>query len=133
MLWVVSCAGLLLIGACNGGDPGTEGTETSTSTTASSPATVTTTDLAGESASTTTTVPVTKVFDADKMQDDVRDLLTGSYEVEDVQSVSCPAHQEVRAGNTFDCDVTISGDWHTVTITVNSDDGHYEVGAPEPK
>ncbi|OLR93439.1 DUF4333 domain-containing protein [Actinokineospora bangkokensis] len=73
---------------------------------------------------------VTKVFDQGAVQDGVKGVLTGKYSVADVESVSCPADQEVKKDARFSCKVTIGGQEKTVNITVRSDDGEYEVAPP---
>ncbi|WP_424186186.1 DUF4333 domain-containing protein [Actinokineospora sp. G85] len=70
------------------------------------------------------------VFDQSAVQDGVKGILTGKYSVENVESVTCPADQEVRAGNKFTCEATIGGEKRTVSITVRTDDGEYEVAPP---
>ncbi|MFF5987395.1 DUF4333 domain-containing protein [Prauserella flavalba] len=76
---------------------------------------------------------VSKVFDNQTMQNDIQRVLTDSYGVENVESVSCPSDQPVEVDSTFQCDVTVGGEQQAVTIKVKSEDGHYEVGALEPK
>ncbi|EWC59114.1 hypothetical protein UO65_5605 [Actinokineospora spheciospongiae] len=72
----------------------------------------------------------TKVFDQNAVQDGVKSILTGKYSVENVESVSCPADQEVKKDARFTCDVTIGGEQKKVNITVRSDEGEYEVAPP---
>ncbi|TDV44883.1 DUF4333 domain-containing protein [Actinophytocola oryzae] len=78
----------------------------------------------------------TKVFDQSALQGDegVKKILVNDYKYENIESVSCPADQEVKQGNKFDCTVKIGGDDPkdlTVQITVTSDDGQYQVALPE--
>ncbi|WP_051442410.1 DUF4333 domain-containing protein, partial [Saccharomonospora iraqiensis] len=86
---------------------------------------------AGESARTGA-APVTKVFDEASMRRSVRSMLTDSYDLSDVASVTCPSEQPVEAGARFDCTAVVDGEPHLVPITVRDDDGRYEVGYPEP-
>src|SRR6476469_2091990 len=78
----------------------------------------------------------TKVFDQSSLQGDegVKKVLVNDYKVENIQSVSCPADQEVKSGNKFSCKVKVGGDDPkelTVQITVTSDDGQYQVALPQ--
>jgi hypothetical protein len=78
----------------------------------------------------------TKVFDQAALQGDegVKKVLVNDYKVENIESVSCPADQEVKQGNKFQCTVKQGGDDPkdlTVQITVTSDDGEYQVALPE--
>jgi hypothetical protein len=67
--------------------------------------------------------------------DGVKKILVDEYKVENVESVTCPADQEVKQGNKFDCQVKIGGDEPkevTVTITVtNEENAEYQVSLPE--
>ncbi|HEV8555607.1 MAG TPA: DUF4333 domain-containing protein [Actinophytocola sp.] len=81
-----------------------------------------------------------KVFDQGALEGDngVKKVLIGSYGVQKdtIQSVSCPADQEVKQGNKFQCTVKLGGDNPkdlVVDITVRNDGGEYEVGAPRDK
>jgi hypothetical protein len=78
----------------------------------------------------------TKVFDQNALQGDdgVKKILVEDYKVENIESVSCPADQEVKQGNKFTCTVKIGGDEPTemtVNITVTNDEGEYQVALPE--
>jgi hypothetical protein len=81
----------------------------------------------------------TKVFDQNALQGDggVKKILVEDYKIENIESVSCPADQEVKVGNKFTCTVKQGGDDPkelTVQITVTSeDDGQYQVALPEEK
>jgi uncharacterized protein DUF4333 len=70
-------------------------------------------------------------FDNSAVQRGVQTILTDSYGIDKVSNVSCPAGQEVKVGKTFDCTVTIDNQQRTVTITVKSDQGDYEVSQPK--
>jgi hypothetical protein len=78
-----------------------------------------------------------KVFDEGALEGDngVRKILVENYNepAEDIEGVDCPADQEVKQGNTFDCKVTIRGEEQTVKITVVNEDGQYEVSTPAGK
>lgn len=73
-------------------------------------------------------------FDNNAVQTDVQKILTDApdagFGLSDVGSVTCPSGQEVTAGHTFSCDVSVGGEAKKVTITVKDDTGTYEVGYP---
>jgi uncharacterized protein DUF4333 len=76
-----------------------------------------------------------KVFDETALEGDngVKKILTGDYNVQNVESVDCPADVEVRQGNTFQCKVKIGGDEpkeQTVNVTIKDNEGQYEVAPP---
>lgn len=78
----------------------------------------------------------TKVFDQSALQGEegVKKILVNDYKVPNIESVSCPADQEVKQGNKFECTVKVGGEDPkdlTVQITVTSDDGQYQVALPE--
>jgi hypothetical protein len=77
-----------------------------------------------------------RVFDDAALEgpDGIQKILTEEYKVENVESVSCPADQEVKVGYKFTCTVKQGGDDPkdlTVEITVTSDEGQYQVALPE--
>lgn len=77
-----------------------------------------------------------KVFDQTALQGEegVKKILVNDYKVENIESVTCPADQEVKQGNKFECKVKVGGEDPkelTVQITVTSDDGQYQVALPE--
>lgn len=74
-----------------------------------------------------------KVFDEAALEgpDGVQKILVNDYKLENIESVDCPADQEVEQGSKFNCVVMQGGDELTVQITVISDDGQYQVGLPE--
>ena len=76
-----------------------------------------------------------KVFDETALEGDngVKKILVENYNepAEDISKVDCPADEEVKQGNTFDCKVTIRDEEQTVKITVVNNDGQYEVSTPE--
>ena len=66
----------------------------------------------------------------------VEKILIDDYGVpaDQIQSVDCPADQEVKAGNKFTCYVQLGGDnpgEKKVDITVVDDSGEYQVGLPQ--
>lgn len=71
------------------------------------------------------------VFDEVAMVDGVRDLLTRSYGVSGVEEVRCPPDQAVKVGHRFQCVVVIDGEERSVTITVRTETGEFEVSTPE--
>ncbi|MDT8912711.1 DUF4333 domain-containing protein [Amycolatopsis sp. PS_44_ISF1] len=75
----------------------------------------------------------TEVFNNAQMQTDVAKLLTGTYKIEGVSGVTCPAEQKVADGARFECTATISGKPQQVPITVKGTDGNYEVSPPVSK
>ena len=78
-----------------------------------------------------------KVFDEFALEGDdgVKKVLVENYNEPkaDISKVDCPADQEVKQGNTFECKVTIRDQEQTVKITVVNNDGQYEVSTPEGK
>jgi hypothetical protein len=72
---------------------------------------------------------ITKVLDQTSVQNGVKQML-GTYG-DTATSVSCPAKQEVKAGTTFTCTATIGGKQQQVTVTVQNDNGDYQVGHPQ--
>jgi hypothetical protein len=81
-----------------------------------------------------------KVFDQTALEGDngVKKVLISSYGVtkDQIQSVTCPANEEVKQGNKFSCTVKLGGDSPkelVVDITVRNDSGEYEVGNPHDK
>lgn len=74
---------------------------------------------------------VTTTFDSSSVESGVKKILTDSYNITGVGSVSCPSGQEVTDGNTFQCTVMIQGTQKKVTITVKGSDGEYVVGRPK--
>ncbi|MFD4367489.1 DUF4333 domain-containing protein [Rhodococcus sp. NPDC058521] len=69
-------------------------------------------------------------LDQTAAQEGVTTIVTESYGAEDVEGVSCPADQEVKKGNSFDCDLTVDGEQKSVTLTFTDDEGTYEVSRP---
>jgi uncharacterized protein DUF4333 len=78
-----------------------------------------------------------KVFDEAALEGDngVKKILIENYNEpkDDISKVDCPADQEVKQGNTFECKVTIRDQEQSVKITVVNNDGQYEVSTPEGK
>ncbi|MDA3647562.1 DUF4333 domain-containing protein [Saccharopolyspora indica] len=73
---------------------------------------------------------VRSVFDASSVEKGVEQTLKDSYGLAGVGSVSCPGGQAVQTGNRFDCQVRIGAEDKTVTVTVKTSKGVYEVGHP---
>jgi hypothetical protein len=75
-----------------------------------------------------------KVFDERQVTSGVTGVLTGAaptgYGLTGVSDVSCPSGQEVKAGTSFECTLTLNGAPKTVTVEVKSDDGLYQVNPP---
>jgi hypothetical protein len=65
------------------------------------------------------------------VQVSVTKILTDTYKIEGIKTVSCPAKQEVKQGSTFDCAVALGDVVKKVTLTITSDGGDYEVGTPQ--
>lgn len=78
-----------------------------------------------------------KVLDEAALEGDggVRKVLIENYDepADEVGAVDCPADQEVKAGNTFECTVVIRDEEMTVKITVVNEDAQYEVATPQGK
>lgn len=84
---------------------------------------------------TTATTPVSfspqpKLFDHGAVAEGVRQVLTQSFQVTELGAVLCPPAQPVRAGHSFECQAQIGAEQRSVPITVKTDEGEYEVGAP---
>lgn len=73
----------------------------------------------------------TKVLDQASVQDGVKNIVQNTYKSGNVSSVSCPPGQQVKAGNSFDCTITVDGQQKTVHVTVKDASGQYEVGQPK--
>jgi Domain of unknown function (DUF4333) len=75
-----------------------------------------------------------KVFDERQVTSGVTSVLTGTaptgYGLTGVSDVSCPSGQEVKAGTSFQCTLTINGAPKTVNIKVIDDQGTYQVDPP---
>lgn len=71
-----------------------------------------------------------RVFDAPVLEEGVHRILTEEYYVAGVDDVRCPANEEVKVGRQFECEVVIEGTRRSVTITVRSEEGEYEVEPP---
>jgi hypothetical protein len=71
-----------------------------------------------------------KVFDSAALQAGVTSVLTNNYQV-NATNVTCPANQPVQVGSRFPCSLLVDGQQETVTVTVISGDGQFEVGRPQ--
>jgi hypothetical protein len=69
-------------------------------------------------------------LDAEAAQAGVAKVLTESYGATEVGEVSCPDDQEVRAGRSFECTLTVDGEHRSVSLTFTDDQGTYEVSRP---
>ncbi|MFD6882848.1 DUF4333 domain-containing protein [Rhodococcus sp. NPDC060084] len=76
------------------------------------------------------TLGATTTLDAEAAEAGVAKVLTESYGATEVGDVSCPTGQEVAAGNSFACTVTVDGQYRSVTLTFTDDAGTYEVSRP---
>lgn len=72
---------------------------------------------------------ITKVLDQQAVQSGVQQMLASYGDT--ATAVSCPSGQEVKAGTTFTCTATIDGQQRKVTITVQDENGNYQVGHPQ--
>jgi hypothetical protein len=122
---VVGPACLVLLAACGSGTTTAPSTQTVTVTPEIGGAA---SDAPGETAPSAT--PQGKVFDTAAVQDSVKKIVTDDYRVAGVKDVTCPAKQEVKEGNTFDCAVSVGDAVKKVTVTVTDADGGYKVSAP---
>jgi hypothetical protein len=75
--------------------------------------------------------PASRVFDTTALENGVRQVLTQAYGLPDVTGVRCPSGQVVQVGISFDCAVTVAGQPKTVTLTVQTPDGTYQVSVPK--
>ncbi|QHE69358.1 hypothetical protein GFS60_02923 [Rhodococcus sp. WAY2] len=76
------------------------------------------------------TVFGTDTLDQKAAEEGVERIVTESYGAENVSGVSCPADQEVKEGNSFECTLTVDGEKKQVTLTFTDDKGTYEVSRP---
>lgn len=132
VLLVMLSGGCLLLAACDsGGGEGATPSLTLAETTSSS--TAVESMVSSRPSDDTTSAPLTplpRVFDPHVMRDSVLRILTDSYGIEGVESVTCPPDQPVEVGLTFECTAVVDGDTQPVPITVKNEDGEYEVGYP---
>lgn len=96
---------------------------------------VTTTEGAEEDTTGASPVPTptetVRFFDVEKMNADVRRVVTEDYGLERVRDVSCPRNEPVEVGASFVCYIQVAGDERKVAITVENEKGRYRVGAPK--
>ncbi|WP_020673493.1 DUF4333 domain-containing protein [Amycolatopsis nigrescens] len=117
----VSCLGILAVAGCEsaGEKPPATSSPAAPPPPAGSPV-----------SSPVSLTPVPKILDQSAVQDGVRQVLVQSFQLEEVETVGCPAGQAVEVGHVFDCTASIAGEEKTVTVTVKTAQGEYEVGAP---
>lgn len=72
-----------------------------------------------------------RFFDAERMNADVRRVVTRDYGLRRVQDVTCPRNEPVEVDASFVCSVELADGEREVTITVETGQGRYRVGAPE--
>lgn len=108
----LAALGTVLVTGCSGGAEPAPGPLTDTST-------------------STGLGPAQRIFDTIALQNGVKQVLTQSYQLADVGAVHCPSQQEVQVGISFDCTVELGGRTKSVTLTVKSADGTYEVSQPK--
>lgn len=128
---VTVIAGLCLAAACHPGErddsSGGEGTGAAPTTTAPS-TTASGSAPSGGASSPAQPTETARVFDVERMNRDVRRVLTDDYALSHVGDVACPRNRPVEPGTRFACYVDVAGDQRTVMISVQNDDGRYEVG-----
>ncbi|MEU4470079.1 DUF4333 domain-containing protein [Micromonospora sp. NPDC023888] len=71
-----------------------------------------------------------KVFDTAALQRGVLTVLRENYQL-DADEVACPVAPPVTVNNRFSCSARIAGEPRTVTVTVVSSAGRFEVGRPD--
>lgn len=71
-----------------------------------------------------------RVFDTAAVQQGVLSVLRDDYQL-DADLVTCPPGRMVTVGSRFSCSVQVAGVPRTVTVTVLSPDGRFEVGRPQ--
>jgi len=76
------------------------------------------------------TIGAKTTLDADAAEAGVARVLTESYGATQVGDVTCPSDQEVAAGRSFECTLTVDGQYRSVTLTFTDNDGTYEVSRP---
>ncbi|WP_165436125.1 DUF4333 domain-containing protein [Amycolatopsis suaedae] len=82
---------------------------------------------------TSTSLPVVpRELDQAAVEEGVRKVLTESFQLKDVTDVDCPGKQPVRVGHEFTCTASVEGERRSIPVTVKTDEGRYEVGAPKP-
>ncbi|EHR51087.1 hypothetical protein SacmaDRAFT_2848 [Saccharomonospora marina XMU15] len=131
VLLVMLSGGCLLLAACDsGGGKGARPSLTLAETTSSSTAVESMVSRPSDDTTSAPLTPLPRVFDPHVMRDSVLRILTDSYGIEGVESVTCPPDQPVEVGLTFECTAVVDGDTQPVPITVKNEDGEYEVGYP---
>ncbi|AOS63238.1 DUF4333 domain-containing protein [Actinoalloteichus hymeniacidonis] len=72
----------------------------------------------------------TRVFDENAVEEAVTRIVREDYGASEVSDVTCPAGRPLEAGTSFDCTATVDGEQSTITISVQTDEGEYQVGQP---
>ncbi|MEU8256632.1 DUF4333 domain-containing protein [Micromonospora inaquosa] len=70
-----------------------------------------------------------KVFDTAALQQGVLSVLRDDYQL-DADLVACPPGRAVTVGSRFSCSAQVAGVPRTITVTVVSSDGRFEVSRP---
>ncbi|GAA1193191.1 DUF4333 domain-containing protein [Prauserella alba] len=129
-------AGIVCLGwltACNqplGDEEPAPGTGAAAETTSAS-TTAGTDDGATGSSPVPSPTETVRFFDVERMNADVRRVVTEDYGLERVREVSCPRNEPVEVGASFTCYVELPGGERTVSITVETEKGRYRIGVPE--
>ncbi|TYB95408.1 DUF4333 domain-containing protein [Micromonospora sp. WP24] len=71
-----------------------------------------------------------KVFDTAALQQGVLTVLRDDYQL-DANNVACPTGQSVKVEHRFSCSAQVAGVPKTISVTVKSSDGRFEVGRPQ--
>ncbi|MGC4859749.1 DUF4333 domain-containing protein [Micromonospora sp. DT41] len=71
-----------------------------------------------------------KVFDTAALQQGVLSVLRDDYLL-DADLVTCPPGRPVTLGSRFSCSAQVAGRPKTITVTVVSSDGRFEVARPQ--
>lgn len=128
----LACLGLLTACDHSAGDEQAgpqPGAATASSTKPAASATPTDQAPAAGSSPVPSPTETVRFFDTERMNADVRRVMTEDYGVRGVRAVSCPRNEPVEAGASFVCRVELPGGGREVTITVESEQGRYRVGS----
>lgn len=125
----VSGLAAVLLGGC--GAPAEPSPPTTPPATTADQGTASESTTPTTSPTTTISTPLPQVFDHAAVQDAVYNLLTETYQIDNVGVVICPPDKPVEAETKFRCTARIDGDEKSVVITVTSNKGDYTVSYPE--